>query len=121
MPAAGVIGMATQSGAFGSAAYGMATLRGIGLSLVLVLATVNGFLMLDLIYVLTMGGPANDTTTLSWLGAQTEQNTSDATQVGSHAVGGVRADGDDDQSGRRGVPPPSDRHPAAGTHPPRRT
>jgi multiple sugar transport system permease protein len=39
--------------------------------LVLVLATVNGFLMLDLIYVLTMGGPANDTTTLSWLGFQT--------------------------------------------------
>ena len=41
------------------------------LFLVLVLATVNGFLMLDLIYVLTMGGPANDTTTLSWLGFQT--------------------------------------------------
>jgi multiple sugar transport system permease protein len=39
--------------------------------LVLVLATVNGFLMLDLIYVLTMGGPGNDTTTLSWLGFQT--------------------------------------------------
>src|SRR5678815_5665860 len=39
--------------------------------LVLVLATVNGFLMLDLIYVLTMGGPANETTTLSWLGFQT--------------------------------------------------
>jgi len=39
--------------------------------LVLVLATVNGFLMLDLIYVLTMGGPANDTTTISWLGFQT--------------------------------------------------
>ena len=39
--------------------------------LVLVLATVNGFLMLDLIYVLTMGGPAHDTTTLSWLGFQT--------------------------------------------------
>src|SRR5437016_9976296 len=39
--------------------------------LVLVLATVNGFLMLDLIYVLTMGRPANDTTTLSWLGFQT--------------------------------------------------
>src|SRR2546426_2283332 len=30
--------------------------------LVLVLATVNGFLMLDLIYILTMGGPGNDTT-----------------------------------------------------------
>jgi ABC-type sugar transport system permease subunit len=41
------------------------------LFLVLVLATVNGFLMLDLIYVLTMGGPGNDTTTLSWLGFQT--------------------------------------------------
>jgi len=41
------------------------------LFLVLVLATVNGFLMLDLIYVLTMGGPANDTTTVSWLGFQT--------------------------------------------------
>ena len=39
--------------------------------LVLVLTTVNGFLMLDLIYVLTMGGPAHDTTTLSWLGFQT--------------------------------------------------
>ena len=39
--------------------------------LVLVLATVNGFLMLDLIYVLTMGGPGHDTTTLSWLGYQT--------------------------------------------------
>jgi ABC-type sugar transport system permease subunit len=41
------------------------------LFLVLVLATVNGFLMLDLIYVLTMGGPGHDTTTLSWLGFQT--------------------------------------------------
>ena len=41
------------------------------LFLVLVLATVNGFLMLDLIYVLTMGGPGNDTTTVSWLGFQT--------------------------------------------------
>ena len=39
--------------------------------LVLVLATVNGFLMLDLIYVLTMGGPGHDTTTVSWLGFQT--------------------------------------------------
>src|SRR5262249_52054243 len=38
------------------------------LFLVLVLATVNAFLMLDLIYVLTMGGPGHDTTTLSWLG-----------------------------------------------------
>jgi acyl-CoA synthetase (NDP forming) len=34
-PRPGVIGMATQSGAFGSAAYGMATLRGIGLSRVI--------------------------------------------------------------------------------------
>jgi ABC-type sugar transport system permease subunit len=41
------------------------------LFLVLVLCTVNGFLMLDLIYVLTMGGPAYDTTTISWLGFQT--------------------------------------------------
>lgn len=39
--------------------------------LVLVLATVNGFLMLDLIYVLTMGGPGYDTTTISWLGFRT--------------------------------------------------
>src|SRR5438105_9851166 len=39
--------------------------------LVLVLATVNGFLMLDLIYVLTMGGPAYDTTTVSWHGFKT--------------------------------------------------
>ncbi len=39
--------------------------------LVLVLATVNGFLMLDLIYVLTMGGPGQETTTVSWLGFQT--------------------------------------------------
>jgi multiple sugar transport system permease protein len=36
--------------------------------LILVLSTVNGFLMLDLIYVLTMGGPGQDTTTISWLG-----------------------------------------------------
>jgi ABC-type sugar transport system permease subunit len=41
------------------------------LFLVLVLSTVNGFLMLDLIYVLTMGGPGYDTTTISWLGFQT--------------------------------------------------
>ena len=41
------------------------------LFLVLVLCTVNGFLMLDLIYILTMGGPAYDTTTISWLGFQT--------------------------------------------------
>ena len=42
--------------------------------LVLVLATVNGFLMLDLIYILTMGGPGYDTTTISWLGFQTAFN-----------------------------------------------
>jgi multiple sugar transport system permease protein len=41
------------------------------LFLILVLSTVNGFLMLDLIYVLTMGGPGQDTTTISWLGFQT--------------------------------------------------
>jgi ABC-type sugar transport system permease subunit len=41
------------------------------LFLVLVLCTVNGFLMLDLIYILTMGGPGHDTTTISWLGFQT--------------------------------------------------
>jgi ABC-type sugar transport system permease subunit len=41
------------------------------LFLVLVLGTVNGFLMLDLIYVLTMGGPGHETTTVSWLGFQT--------------------------------------------------
>jgi multiple sugar transport system permease protein len=41
------------------------------LFLVLVLATVNGFLMLDLIYILTMGGPGRETTTISWLGFQT--------------------------------------------------
>src|SRR5690242_21200634 len=35
------------------------------------LATVNGFLMLDLIYILTMGGPGRETTTISWLGFQT--------------------------------------------------
>lgn len=34
-PRSGVIGLATQSGAFGSATYGMATLRGIGLSRVI--------------------------------------------------------------------------------------
>ncbi len=45
-------------------------LRGM-LFLILVVSTVNGFLMLDLIYVLTMGGPGNETTTLSWLGFQT--------------------------------------------------
>jgi multiple sugar transport system permease protein len=38
------------------------------LFLILVLSTVNGFLMLDLIYVLTMGGPGQETTTISWLG-----------------------------------------------------
>jgi len=45
-------------------------LRGM-LFLILVVSTVNGFLMLDLIYVLTMGGPGNETTTISWLGFQT--------------------------------------------------
>jgi ABC-type sugar transport system permease subunit len=45
-------------------------LKGI-LFLVLVVSTVNGFLMLDLIFILTMGGPGNDTTTISWLGYQT--------------------------------------------------
>jgi ABC-type sugar transport system permease subunit len=44
------------------------------LFLVLVLCTVNGFLMLDLIFVMTMGGPAHDTTTISWLGFQTTFN-----------------------------------------------
>lgn len=44
------------------------------LFLVLVLCTVNGFLMLDLIYILTMGGPGYDTTTISWLGFQTTFN-----------------------------------------------
>ena len=46
------------------------SLRGI-LFLVLVVSTVNGFLMLDLIYVLTMGGPGYDTTTISWHGFRT--------------------------------------------------
>jgi multiple sugar transport system permease protein len=41
------------------------------LFLVIVLATVNAFLMLDLIYVLTMGGPGHDTTTVAWLGFET--------------------------------------------------
>jgi multiple sugar transport system permease protein len=41
------------------------------LFLVLVLCTVNGFLMLDLIYILTSGGPGHETTTVSWLGFQT--------------------------------------------------
>lgn len=44
------------------------------LFLVLVLATVNGFLMLDLIYVMTAGGPGNDTTTVTWLGFRTAFN-----------------------------------------------
>jgi ABC-type sugar transport system permease subunit len=48
----------------------MPALKGI-LFLVLVVSTVNGFLMLDLIFILTTGGPGNDTTTLSWLGYQT--------------------------------------------------
>ena len=41
------------------------------LFLVLVMATVNGFLMLDLIYVLTMGGPGHATKTMAWLGFET--------------------------------------------------
>jgi len=41
------------------------------LFLVLVLCTVNAFLMLALIYILTMVGPGYDTTTISWLGFQT--------------------------------------------------
>ncbi|QDC02203.1 sugar ABC transporter permease [Mesorhizobium sp. 8] len=44
------------------------------LFLVLVLSTVNGFLMLDLIFVMTFGGPGNDTTTVSWLGYRTAFN-----------------------------------------------
>ncbi|MGI6852533.1 carbohydrate ABC transporter permease [Mesorhizobium sp. 1B3] len=42
--------------------------------LVLVLSTVNGFLMLDLIFVMTFGGPGNDTTTVSWHGYRTAFN-----------------------------------------------
>ena len=42
--------------------------------LVVVLSTVNGFLMLDLIFVMTFGGPGNDTTTVSWLGYVTAFN-----------------------------------------------
>ncbi len=42
--------------------------------LVIVLSTVNGFLMLDLIFVITFGGPGNDTTTVSWLGYVTAFN-----------------------------------------------
>lgn len=42
--------------------------------LVIVLSTVNGFLMLDLIFVMTFGGPGNDTTTVSWLGYVTAFN-----------------------------------------------
>ena len=49
--------------------------------LVLVLATVNGFLMLDLIYVLTMGGPGNDTTTVSWLGFKTSFRSSSSARA----------------------------------------
>lgn len=44
------------------------------LFLVIVLTTVNGFLMLDLVFVMTFGGPGNDTTTLSWLGYVTSFN-----------------------------------------------
>lgn len=44
------------------------------LFLVIVLSTVNGFLMLDLVFVMTFGGPGHDTTTLSWLGYVTSFN-----------------------------------------------
>lgn len=44
------------------------------LFLVVVLGTVNGFLMLDLVFVMTFGGPGNDTTTVSWLGYITSFN-----------------------------------------------
>jgi multiple sugar transport system permease protein len=39
--------------------------------LVIVLCTVNGFLMLDLTFVMTMGGPGDDTTSVAWLGYKT--------------------------------------------------
>ena len=39
--------------------------------LVVVLCTVNGFLMLDLTFVMTMGGPGDDTTSVAWLGYKT--------------------------------------------------
>jgi multiple sugar transport system permease protein len=38
---------------------------------VVVLCTVNGFLMLDLTFVMTMGGPGDDTTSVAWLGYKT--------------------------------------------------
>jgi ABC-type sugar transport system permease subunit len=41
------------------------------LLLVLILATVNGFMMLDLIVILTAGGPGYATTVVSWLGYTT--------------------------------------------------
>src|SRR5215471_13277088 len=39
--------------------------------LVVVLCTVNAFLMLDLTFVMTMGGPGDDTTSVAWLGYKT--------------------------------------------------
>ena len=39
--------------------------------LVIVLCTVNGFLMLDLTFIMTMGGPGDDTTSVAWLGYKT--------------------------------------------------
>src|SRR5262249_1694221 len=39
--------------------------------LVVVLCTVNAFLMLDPIFGLTLGGPADDTPTVAWLGYKT--------------------------------------------------
>jgi multiple sugar transport system permease protein len=41
------------------------------LFLVVVLCTVNGFLMLDLTFIMTMGGPGDDTTSIAWLGYKT--------------------------------------------------
>ena len=41
------------------------------LFLVIVLCTVNSFLMLDLTFVMTMGGPGDDTTSVAWLGYKT--------------------------------------------------
>lgn len=41
------------------------------LFLVIVLCTVNGFLMLDLTFIMTMGGPGDDTTSVAWLGYKT--------------------------------------------------
>jgi multiple sugar transport system permease protein len=41
------------------------------LFLVIVLCTVNSFLMLDLTFIMTMGGPGDDTTSVAWLGYKT--------------------------------------------------